>query len=194
MGSDKENVEASYPGVEHGSVVRNDDPLMLGRVKLRVPGLVDETEWAFPIAASGGGKAGRWQIPKVGGDVVVWFHRGDPHGIAFYAPGNYGTPGGASDTPTFISGDSSVTPATAPLLDGVENDRYYAVLDARPGKEGARIVDKVTGDTIALDGHRLRAKIQVTGTLEINAGAIVMSAARVLINGRSVVPFGGPIA
>ncbi len=193
MASDKENREAAYYGLEHGTCVDNADPLMLGRVKVRVPGLVDESEWAFPL---GGGSAqrGRWQVPKVGADLTVWFHRGDPHGNLWFAPGHWGVPGGVSDAPTFIAKDATVTPATAPLLAGLEDDRYYVVIDSRPGKEAARIVDKQTGDKFELDGRRLRCNVVVTGTLSIQAGAIEMSAARIVLNGRSLVPFGGPIA
>lgn len=194
MPSSEERSEAAYDGVEHGTCVNNADPLMIGRVKVRIPGLIDESEWCFPLIAGGSAQRGRWQIPKVGSDVTVWMHRGDPHGNAFYAPGHWGVVGGKSEAPTFISGDPTVTPANAAQLTGVEDDRYYAVIDSRPGKEAARIVDKQTGDKFELDGHRMRATIVVTGTLAINAGAIEMTAARILLNGRSVVPFGGPIA
>lgn len=194
MASDKENPEASYPGVEYGSCADNVDPLMLGRIRVRIPGILDESEWGFPIAGGGSAQRGRWQIPKIGADVTVWFHRGDPHGILFYAPGHWGKPGGASEAPTFISADPTVTPATAPMLTGVEDDRYYAVIDSRVGHEAARIVDKVTGDKFELDGRRLRINVKVTGTFQVDAGAIVLNGARVVINGRSVVPFGGPIA
>jgi Type VI secretion system/phage-baseplate injector OB domain len=193
VGSDKENAEAAYYGMEQGTVTANADPKLLGRVKIRIPGVIDETDWAFPINGGGSAQRGRWQVPKVGADVSVWFHRGDPHGHVFFAPGHWGLPGGASEAPTFIAKDPTVTAATAPLLAGLEDDRYYVVIDSRPGKEAARLVDKLTGDKFELDGRRYRATIQVTGTLSITAGAIEMTAGRILLNGRPVTPFGGPI-
>jgi hypothetical protein len=193
MPSAKESREAGYYGVEYGTCVDNVDPLMLGRIRAQVPGLVDETEWGYPIVGGGSAQRGRWQVPKIGADITLWFHRGDVHGIFFFAPGHWGKPGGTSEAPTFVAKDPTVTPATAPMLTGVEDDRYYAVIDSRPGHEAARIVDKVTGDKIELDGLRYRCNVQITGTFNVQAGAIVMNAGRILLNGRSVVPFGGPI-
>lgn len=194
MPSSHEDTEARYYGAEYGTCVDNADPLMIGRVKVKVPGLIDESEWGFPLAGGGSAQRGRWQVPKVGADVTVWFHRGDPHGNFFFLPGHWGVPSGSSEAPTFIAKDASVTPATAPMLTGVEDDRYYAVIDSRPGKEAARIVDKLTGDKVELDGRRYRCNVSITGTFQIDAGAIVMNASRIVLNGRSIVPFGGPIA
>jgi len=192
MASDKENEGPRYYGQEHGVVTDNADPLMLGRVKIQVPGLIAETEWALP---HGGGSAqrGKWQVPPIGGDVAVWFHRGDPHGHAYYQPANWGTPKGVSEAPTFITKDPTVTPANAWQLSGVETDRYYAVIDDRPGVQAVRIVDKVSGDKIEMDGKLRRMNIVCTGTLTISGGQVLINGARVAINGRPVAAFGGPI-
>jgi hypothetical protein len=188
MASDKENEEPRYYGEERGTVTRNDDPLMIGRVKARIAGLMEETEWALP---KGGGSAqrGRWQVPPVGADVTIYFHRGDPHGYASYDAGNWGS----GEAPTFITSDPTVTPEDAWMLSGFEDERFYVVLDSRPGKQAARVVDKVSGDKIELDGNLRRCTVQVTGTVTINAGAIALNGARVLINGRPVSPVGGAI-
>ena len=64
-----------------GVVTKNDDPEKLGRVKVRIPGLVDpESAWAFPMGAPGGGskRHGFFSPPVVGAEVCVFFHGGDP--------------------------------------------------------------------------------------------------------------------
>jgi Type VI secretion system/phage-baseplate injector OB domain len=192
MGSDKETEGARYYGEEHGVVTMNADPLMIGRVKIRIPGIIAETEWALPHGG-GGKQRGRWQIPKVGARVNVWFHRGDPHGNCWYQPSNWANAKGGSEAPTFISADPTVTPETAPLLTGIEDDRYYMVIDARPGKQAARIVDKVSGDKVELDGRFRACNINVTGAVTVTCGEFAVNGARILFNGRAVVPFGGPI-
>ena len=186
MSSDREQTDPRYYGPEMAVVSANADPIKRGRVKVRIPGLHEETDWLFPF---GGGEANRgtWRIPKVNADVVVWFHRGDPHGHGWYMPGNWGTGEGM----TFI--DSSVSAADAPLITGIEDDRYYAVIDNRPHKQRVAIVDKVSGDKIELDGRLRRGNIIVSGTLTLQGGQVLINGARVVINGRPVVPFGGPI-
>lgn len=188
MASDKETPEPRYYGQENGVVTANADPLMIGRVKARIPGLHDETEWLLPYGG-GSKQRGKWQVPKVGADVAIWFHRGDPHGNGYYEPGNWGR----IEAPTFISGDPTVTPATAPLIAGVEDDRYYVVIDNRPGVQRAALVDKVSGDKVELDGKLRRLNLFCTGTLTISGGQVLINGARVVINGRPVAPFGGAI-
>jgi Type VI secretion system/phage-baseplate injector OB domain len=188
MTSQHEEKEARYFGAERGVVVSNADPLEIGRVKVRLPGLHDETDWMLPL---GGGSAQRgvWHIPKVGADVTIWFHRGDPNGYGFYLPGNWGT----AEAPSFIKNDATITPETAPQLTGVEDDRYTAVLDNRDGVQRAVVTDKVSGDFIELDGKLRRVTVKATGTVSITGGQVVITGARVVINGRVIAPFGGPI-
>ena len=64
-----------YPFLYEGEVTRRDDPDGLGRIKVRIPGVVEpETpSWAFPIGSQGGGWAqhGSWEPPPIGANVNV---------------------------------------------------------------------------------------------------------------------------
>lgn len=77
-----------FYGVFRGIVEYNEDPLMLGRVKARVPlvyGTRDEVDysaipWAWTIQNQHGGTydQGSFLIPDVGAAVLVVFEGGDP--------------------------------------------------------------------------------------------------------------------
>lgn len=192
MSSHLETTEPRYYGMEYGTVVSNADPKILGRVKIRVPGIIDETDWAFPL---GGGSAqrGAWRVPAVGADVAVWFKSGDPHGHCSYLASMWGLPGGKSEAPTPISADPTVTAADAHMLTVTETDRYIVTIDDRPGKESLTLTDKASGDRIRMDGNAFRCTIGITGTLQIDAGAVIINGARIVLNGRAIVPFGGQI-
>ncbi|HXM58293.1 MAG TPA: phage baseplate assembly protein V, partial [Candidatus Dormibacteraeota bacterium] len=59
---------AEFFGKYRGIVSDNQDPLMIGRVKARVPDVTgdDETGWALPCAPFGGSATGFFAIPAVG--------------------------------------------------------------------------------------------------------------------------------
>lgn len=91
------------PFLYEGEVTRRDDPDGLGRVKIRIAGIVEpETpNWAFPMGAPGGGMAqhGHWEPPPVGSNVDVFFKLGEIDNPR-YLVGAWGDPGGVSDVPT----------------------------------------------------------------------------------------------
>ena len=67
-------------GKYRGVVTDNMDPLMIGRVKARVPDVMGELEsgWAMPCAPFGGDRVGFFAIPTEGAGVWVEFEHGDP--------------------------------------------------------------------------------------------------------------------
>lgn len=69
-----------FYGKFRGVVTDNMDPLMLGRVKARVPEVTgdDESGWAMPCAPFGGSGMGMLAIPDTGAGVWIEFERGDP--------------------------------------------------------------------------------------------------------------------
>ena len=91
------------PFLYEGEVTRRDDPDGLGRVKVLLPGIVEpETpNWAWPMAAPGGGSAqrGTFEPPAVGSTVMVMFKLGD-RDYPYYLTGPWGEPSGVSDIPT----------------------------------------------------------------------------------------------
>ncbi len=105
-----ERAEQQYFGKYRGVVVNNEDPLQLGRLKVRVPSVLtcdpatadkedSVTDWAFPCVPSGGAsEQGFFFIPDVGAHVWVEFEEGNiDHPIwvgTFWA-----APGGTSEVP-----------------------------------------------------------------------------------------------
>jgi uncharacterized protein involved in type VI secretion and phage assembly len=69
-----------FYGKYRGSVTDNQDPLMIGRVKARVPDVMGNLEsgWAMPCAPFGGSGVGFFAIPAVGAGVWIEFEHGDP--------------------------------------------------------------------------------------------------------------------
>ena len=73
-------VEGRYWGKYRGTVTDNGDPDNLGRVKAKVPQLLDDTElgWALPAFAYGGkSEQGLFAVPDVGAQVWIEFEGGD---------------------------------------------------------------------------------------------------------------------
>ena len=70
----------SYLGKYRGSVSDINDPLMVGRVRARVPDVFGEEEsgWAMPCAPFGGSGVGFFALPTVGAGVWIEFEHGDP--------------------------------------------------------------------------------------------------------------------
>lgn len=187
MSSTAEETEPRYYGLEHGVVIDNADPLKLQRVKVRVDGIVDETDWAYPIGPAGGGSKGRghFDVPAVGSDVCVWFHRGDPHGETHYAPGHWGR----GESP--VADD--VSPEDAPHVKVYETDRFVATFDDRDGHSVLRLEDKKSGDRIEIDGEKRAISVQCTTGIKLQAAKVEIVGAVVTINGRPVAAVGGPI-
>jgi uncharacterized protein involved in type VI secretion and phage assembly len=72
--------DGAFYGKYRGVVSDTNDPLMLGRVKARVPDVFDEEEcgWAMPCAPFGGKGMGFFAVPSVGAGVWIEFEGGDP--------------------------------------------------------------------------------------------------------------------
>ena len=74
---DQETVETPEPGIVRGvsvgTVVQNQDPDGLGRVKIRFPWREnpDESHWARMAVPMAGGGRGIWFLPEVGDEVLV---------------------------------------------------------------------------------------------------------------------------
>jgi uncharacterized protein involved in type VI secretion and phage assembly len=69
-----------FYGKYRGTVSDNQDPLMIGRVKARVPDVMGDQEsgWAMPCAPFGGSGIGFFAIPSTGAGVWIEFEHGDP--------------------------------------------------------------------------------------------------------------------
>lgn len=68
-------------GKYRGTVVDNEDPMMLGRLQIMVPQILGEviTAWAMPCAPYAGMQVGFYMMPPVGAAVWAEFEGGDPN-------------------------------------------------------------------------------------------------------------------
>jgi uncharacterized protein involved in type VI secretion and phage assembly len=69
-----------FYGKYRGTVTDTKDPLMIGRVRAKVPDVMGDQEsgWAMPCAPFGGSGMGFFALPKVGAGVWIEFEHGDP--------------------------------------------------------------------------------------------------------------------
>lgn len=161
-----------------------NDPEKLGRVRVRIPGLLEPASaWAWPIGAPGGGGGkgagqGFWWIPKVGAEVAVWFKGGDPDHPR-YMPSNWGAPGGTSEVPAAADGGN---PDVIVLAFGP----YDVIVDTREESKGFKIRDRSAPDDniIEFDGVQRAVQIKAMTALKLEAvGQVEINGLVVTVNG-----------
>lgn len=144
---DEEGEELFHVGLYTGVVTNNEDPLLLGRCKIRIPGLIDpESAWALPASVAGG-IAGRgiFDVPDVGSDVFVQFIQGDIEQPMYWG-GNWGIPDSGRETP--FGGNFSKEDRVK--LKCWETSRFLLLFDERSGGERLVIRDKNSGHEVVL--------------------------------------------
>ncbi len=69
-----------FYGKYRGTVSNNLDPLMQGRLLVKVPSVLGDQDsgWAMPCSPYGGSNVGFFSIPPVGANVWVEFEEGKP--------------------------------------------------------------------------------------------------------------------
>jgi hypothetical protein len=194
----------TIPGFAPGIVINNKDPNGTGRIKVRIPGVLDETPyWVMPgnwPGAGGVGKGSQYPPPPINGHVAVIFEYGiysAPDAHAFYFTGYYGhKEDGMQAGPEIISAAPSAEEAhkRVVLWEG-EDLLAYVVEDATESK--LVLQAKLTGSKIEINakdgagGHaetiyieaRTLLSLYAKGNLDIRADGVVQ------IQGRPVDEF-----
>lgn len=190
MAIDPDHPDPKYLGLEIGHVVDRDDPKGLGRVRVRIPGLVEPASaWAWPLGTLGGGSEARGAIfvPEKGAEVGVMFKRGDPD-KPYYWAGHWGKPGGESEVPEREAADGH------PDVRAIETKHYSIRIDDRDGSRELVIRDKGTGDRIEHDGVNKGWTISGSAAVVIEStGLVQIEGLALTLNGRTVKPGSDPI-
>ena len=74
------NGNGTFYGKYRGIVTDIQDPLMIGRIRARVPDVMGDQEsgWAMPCSPFGGTGMGFFALPAAGAGVWIEFEHGDP--------------------------------------------------------------------------------------------------------------------
>jgi uncharacterized protein involved in type VI secretion and phage assembly len=160
----------AFYGKYRGIVTDINDPLMIGRVRARVPDVMGDQEsgWAMPSVPFGGNGMGFFALPKVRAGVWIEFECGDPDypiwsGCWF---------GSKAEVPPVL-----LAPPYKKFLLKTEGG-HSILLDDTPGKggitletsSGQKVIISATG--IEIDNGR-GASIKLTGPqVSVNGGAL----------------------
>jgi len=170
---------ARLPFFYVGVVADREDPEHLGRVRVRIPGVMEPSSpWALPLGTGGGGSTNRglFTVPALGAEVGVFFNQGDPK-APHYITGNWGKPGGASEVPPQAQDTYENT------VLATEDFRVEA--NQTEGGRVLRLSNVRTGDVIEVNADSNSILIAATTTLRLQAvGEIVLDAPVITIGDR----------
>lgn len=188
MAGEFDTDDPRYTGLYIGQVVDREDPEKLGRVRVKIPGLIEPASaWAFPLGTVGGGsdRRGFFSVPEKDAEVGVLFHQGDVD-HPYYLCGHWGKPGGSPEVPEPARG---LAKEETPQVRAFETGRFVLTFDDRNGKEAFIVKDKKSGDQIEFDGAGMGITIKASSALILKAdGLVSIEGSSVQINGRLVLP------
>jgi hypothetical protein len=178
----------SLPGLYRGEIVNRDDPLRVGRCKVKVYQVYrdipeNDIPWAWPCFPGAGNKdSGFYDVPPLKTTVWVMFEMGDPdHPV--WLGGWWGAPNGESEVPeevgTHFAPDNLNRIWKSPTGHKIE-------LDDSNATTGLRISDKF-GNHIYLNTAKKVLEVYMHGDMSV----IVTGDADVTINGSANVKIGG---
>lgn len=192
-------MSANLNGPNLGIVTDRNDPLRVGRVRVRVPGVNEpDSAWAWPVGCAGGGRAGYGEhaVPQAGATVVVWYLGGDPD-RPIYMPGPWplrerGEDGAEAPVAGALTGlDRAAVPAD---VRGVETRRWLLTMD--DDADVARLEHKDSGSYVEWNGQTRTLTVSMETAVRIQAlGWVDLRAARVTLGEKSrvVQPVSDPI-
>jgi uncharacterized protein involved in type VI secretion and phage assembly len=161
-----------FYGKYRGVVTDNLDPLMIGRVRAKVPDVLGDKEsgWALPCAPFGGDGMGFFAVPKTGAGVWIEFEHGDPD-FPIWAGCWWGT---LAELPSTLL----VPPPPSKKVMLKTEGGHMIILDDTPGVGGITLETsggqkvKLTALGVEID-NGLGATVKMQGPqVSINGGAL----------------------
>jgi len=140
---DIDQPDPPFLGLAVGTVTTRDDPMGLGRVRVRVPGLLEpQSAWALPIGLPGAGEKdrGTFWVPEEGAEVALFFNMGDPDQPRYMA-GHWGRPNDEPDVPDASEGGN-------PDIRVLAFGGYDLIVDTRSDSKKLTIIDKEKGENV----------------------------------------------
>ena len=183
---------ATLQGVYSASVLDNQDPDGLARVRVRVSGLTDTIGgselWARVATLMAGRNRGTWFMPDVGDEVLVAFEGGElrvPYVIGALWNAKARPPAGGADAANGVKLIRSRNGITLRIRDDSNNNSLVIEtpggqrMTLQDGPGSVRLEDS-NGNavTLAASGVTVNASAKVT----INASTVDVSAAVVTVN------------
>ena len=160
------NTDCTFYGKYRGIVTDNQDPLMMGRVRARVPDVMGDQEsgWAMPCAPFGGSNTGFFALPPSGAGVWIEFEHGDPdYPIwtgCFWAQGELPATPAIAETKVLKTDTATITLNDVPGAGGI----------AIETKTGMKIVMDISGVEVT---NGQGASIKLTfNQVSVNNGAL----------------------
>lgn len=159
-------------GKYRGVVTDNLDPLMIGRVRARVPDVMgdEESGWAMPCAPFGGNGMGFFSIPSTNAGIWIEFEHGDPD-YPIWSGCWWGT--AIELPPTLLT-----PPPAAKKVMIITESGHNVLIDDTPGIGGITL-ETASGQKLVLNAlgieidNGMGASIKLTGPqVSINGGAL----------------------
>ncbi len=215
-GDGLEDGDVRLPYIYDAIVTDDEDPEGLGRVRVKIEGVIANSDWAYPMGGPGGGKnrRGTFNVPETGSMVGCYFHQGDPDYPRYFG-GYWGSAAENADgnieseVPTRAR---DLPPDERKKVRVFETERWVMIYDDREtpknsageptddgdevnGQDTWRLEHKESGDFIEVDGGRRGMTIQATAGIFIRTrGLLDLDGLVVQIAGRKVLRTGGVIA
>ena len=172
---EREAMGSRIQGVVVGVVTNNEDPDLMGRVKVKFPWLsdADESHWARIAAPMAGKERGVYFLPEVDDEVLVAFEHGD---VRF--PYVLGALWNGKEAPPAKNEDGKNNIRVIKSRSG-----HVIRLNDEDGKEKIEIVDKSEKNSIVFDTSENTITITVDKDITLSApqGAIKLDAQKIEI-------------
>jgi hypothetical protein len=189
-----------FNGLYEGVVTFRDDPLLLSRIKVRIPGILtpesaDHGPWAWPRGAGGSKQFGKNSVPPLDADVLIQFVNGDIN-YPVWETAWHGIP--------IIDGQprSEAFPEHEhPDIHVFGIGGFRLVIDDRQGQRSAtfKVVKMVAGKEEAVAWLEFNyetnsAQLWADSAVQVAGGALVdVDGSAVQVRGRKVMPSSKPI-